>query len=59
MPYYALRKKEAVMLTQQLKDVKSQRVKTAMWVRTSLRGIGEDDPGGIIHHDVNLVPFNT
>lgn len=47
---------EGVMLTSQLIDCEPSEVHIGMKVRTTLRKIGEEGPGGIIHYGYKFTP---
>ena len=47
---------EGVMLTSQLIDVDPKEARIGMRVRTTLRRIGEDGPGGVIYYGYKFAP---
>ncbi|OPY32489.1 MAG: hypothetical protein A4E32_01071 [Methanomassiliicoccales archaeon PtaU1.Bin124] len=52
-----IRMDEGVMLTAQLIDVEAADVKIGMKVKATIRKIGEEGPGGIIHYGYKFTPF--
>jgi uncharacterized OB-fold protein len=50
---------EGVMLTSQLIDSDPKGVEIGMRVRTTLRRIGEDGPGGVIYYGYKFVPMKV
>jgi uncharacterized OB-fold protein len=50
---------EGVMLTSQLIDTDAPDVKIGMRVRTTLRRIGEDGPGGVIYYGYKFAPIKA
>jgi uncharacterized OB-fold protein len=50
---------EGVMLTSQLIDTDPQDVKIGMRVKTTLRRIGEDGPGGVIYYGYKFAPVKA
>ena len=51
-----IKMKEGVMLTAQLIDCELADVKIGMKVKATIRKIGEEGPGGIIHYGYKFVP---
>lgn len=49
--------KEGVMLTSQIIDCDASEVKIGMKVKATLRKIGEEGPGGVIHYGYKFAPF--
>jgi uncharacterized OB-fold protein len=47
---------EGVMMTAQLTDCEPAEVQIGMRVKATLRKIGEEGPGGVIHYGYKFVP---
>jgi uncharacterized OB-fold protein len=47
---------EGVMMTAQLTDCEPSEVNIGMRVKATLRKIGEEGPGGVIHYGYKFVP---
>lgn len=50
---------EGIMVTGQVIDIEPYEVCIGMKVRTTLRRLGEEGPGGIIHYGYKFIPVNN
>jgi uncharacterized protein len=50
---------EGVMITSQVIDCEPSEVSIGMKVRSTLRKLGDDGPGGVIHYGYKFVPINS
>jgi len=53
-----IRLDEGVMITSQVIDCDPSEVKIGMRVRSTLRRLGEEGPGGVIHYGYKFVPVS-
>lgn len=50
---------EGIMITAQVIDCEPTEVDIGMRVRSTLRKLGDEGPGGVIHYGYKFVPVNT